>query len=153
MLSRTLPPPPSTRRQPRDPYDTQLVCHAFVPITFAFSWYSRSAEARNCRSDRRDIGIQIGQIWKSENLLIFFPKTENQILKNGKSVNRNEYPNRETEVLWHKNRKTDLKNSQNRKTENPSAPLDKQETHTIKDISQISVHAQKSALLRKSAHP
>ena len=40
--------------------------------------------------------------------------------------------------------KTDLKNNQNRKTENPSAPLDKQETHVIKDISRISVHAQKS---------
>ena len=153
MLSRTLPPPPQHVGYLGIPTIFQLVCHAFVPITFAFSWYSRSAEARNCRSDRRETGIQIGQIWKSENLLIFFPKTENQILKNGKSVNRNEHPNRETEVLWHKNRKTDLKNSQNRKTENPSAPLDKQETHTIKDISRISVHAQKSALLRKSAHP
>ena len=45
------------------------------------------------------------------------------MLKNGKSVNRNEHQNRETEVFWHKNRKTDLKNSQNRKTENPNAPL------------------------------
>ena len=66
------------------------------------------------------------------------------MLKNGKSVNRNEHQNRENQVFWHKNRKTDLKNSQNRKTENPSAALDKQETHTIKDISRISVHAQKS---------
>ena len=116
-----------------------MVCHAFVSITFAFSCYSRSVEARNCRSDRRETGTQIGQIGKSENPLIFFAKTENQMLKNGKSVNQN----RENEVFWHKNRKTDLKNSQNRKTENPSAPLDKQETHTIKDISRISVHAQK----------
>ena len=42
--------------------------------------------------------------------------------KIGKSVNRNEHQNRETEVFWHKNRKTDLKNSQNRKTGNPNAP-------------------------------
>ena len=82
-----------------------------------------------------------------------FRENQNQMLKNGKSVNRNEHQNRENEVFWHKNRKTDLKNSQNRKTENPSAPLDKQETHIIKDISRISVHAQKSTLLRKSAHP
>ena len=45
---------------------------------------------------------------KSENPLIFFAKTENQMLINGKSVNRNEHQNRETEVFWHKNRKTDL---------------------------------------------
>ena len=44
------------------------------------------------------------------------------MLKNGKSVNRNEHQNRENEVFWHKNRKTDLKNSQNRKTKNPIAP-------------------------------
>ena len=44
------------------------------------------------------------------------------MLKNGKSVNRNEHQNRETEVFSHKNRKTDLKNSQNRKTGNPNAP-------------------------------
>ena len=44
------------------------------------------------------------------------------MLKNGKSVNRNEHQNREIEVFWHKNRKTDLKNSQNRKTGNPNAP-------------------------------
>ena len=44
------------------------------------------------------------------------------MLKNGKSVNRNEHQNRETEVFWHKNRKTGLKNSQNRKTGNLNAP-------------------------------
>ena len=50
-------------------------------------------------------------------------KTENQILKNEKSANRDEHQNRKTEVFWPKNRKTDGKNSQNRKTENPNAPL------------------------------
>ena len=79
-------------------------------------------EARNCRSDRRETGTQIGQIGKTENPLVFFAKTENQMLKNGKSANRNEHQNRKTEVFWRKNRKTDLKNSQNHKTENPNAP-------------------------------
>ena len=45
----------------------RLVCHAFLSITFAFSGYSRSVEARNYRSDRREIGTQIGQIGKIEN--------------------------------------------------------------------------------------
>ena len=42
---------------------------------------------------------------KSENPLKFFAKTENQMLKYGKSANRNEHQNRKTEVFWHKNRK------------------------------------------------
>ena len=50
------------------------------------------------------------------------PKTENQMLKNGKSTNCNEHQNRKTKVFWHKNRKTDLKHSQNCKTENPNPP-------------------------------
>ena len=50
-------------------------------------------------------------------------KTENQMLKNEKSANRDEHQNRKTKVFWPKNRKTDGKNSQNRKTENPNAPL------------------------------
>ena len=91
----------------------QLVCHIFLSITFAFSCYSRSMEAHNCRSDRRETGTQLVQIGKpktasnskSENPLIFFAKTENQMLKYGKSANRNE----------HQNRKTDLENSQNSK--------------------------------------
>ena len=90
----------------------QLVCYAFVSITFALRCYSRSVEARNCRSDRRETWNQIGQTGKTENrngYQIFFVKTENQMLKNGKYANRNEHENRETEVFWHKNRKTDLK--------------------------------------------
>ena len=60
---------------------------------------------------------------KTEKPLVFFRKTENQMLKNEKSANRNDHQNRKTEVFCNKNRKTDLKNSQNRKTENPNAPL------------------------------
>ena len=78
-------------------------------------------EERNCRSDRRETGTQIGQIGKTENPLIFFAKTENQMLKNGKSANRKEHQNLETEVFF--GTKTDLKNSQNRKTVNFNAPL------------------------------
>mgnify|MGYP000229422192 CR=1 FL=1 len=84
-------------------------------------------EARNCRSDRRESGTEIGQIGKpktasnikSENPLIFFAKTENQMLKNGKSANRNEHQNRKTEVFCLKNRKTDLKIA---KTAKPKIP-------------------------------
>ena len=104
----------------------QLVCHAFVSITFVFSCYSRSVEARNCRLDRRETGTEIGQTGKTENRIgyqIFFVKTENQTLKNGKYANRNEHLNRETEVFWIKNGKIDIKNRQNRKTENPNVPL------------------------------
>ena len=84
VLSRTLrvaaPSPPPTLREGEGrgrvqllvaylgiPAIFQLVCHAFLSITFAFSGYSRSVEARNCRSDRRETGTQIGQIGKIEN--------------------------------------------------------------------------------------
>ena len=75
MLSRTLPsPPPSGRWRVRlhvgylgIPAIFLLVCHAFLSITFAFSSYSRSVDARNCRSDRRETGTQIGQIGKTKN--------------------------------------------------------------------------------------
>ena len=85
----------------------QLVCHTFLSITFAFICYSRSVEARNCRSDRRETGTQIGQIGKtenridikSENPLVFFAKIENHMLKNGKSANYYEHQNRKAEVF------------------------------------------------------
>ena len=73
---RTLPSPPLLLRRGRIllrvgylgiPAIFQLVCHAFLSITFAFSGYSRSVEARNCRSDRRETGTQIGLIGKTEN--------------------------------------------------------------------------------------
>ena len=60
---------------------------------------------------------------KSENPLVFLPKTENRMLKQSKTANRNRHKNRKTEGNGCKNRKTDLKNGQNRKTENPNAPL------------------------------
>ena len=60
---------------------------------------------------------------RSEKPLVFWPKTENQMLKNGKTANRNIYQNRKIKVFRCKHRKTDLKNGQNRETENPNAPL------------------------------
>ena len=106
----------------------QLVCHAFLS---AFSGYSRSVEAHNCRSDRRETGTQIGHIGKIENRIGYqirkpvtiFRGNRKPYANNRKSANRNEHQNGKTEVFWHKNRKTDLKNSQNRKTENPNASL------------------------------
>ena len=109
----------------------QLVCHAFLSITFAFSGYSRSVEARNCRSDRRETGTQIGQIGKNRkpyrisNLKTrqyFFAETENQMLKNGISANRNEHQNRKNRSFWVQKPKNRSKNGQNRKTKNPMPP-------------------------------
>ena len=82
VLSHTLhvavpsPPPPPTRGGGRVRLHVgyleilatfQLVCHAFLSITFAFSSYSRSVEVCNCHSDGRQIGTQIGQIGITEN--------------------------------------------------------------------------------------
>ena len=47
----------------------QLVCHAFLSITFVFSSNSRSVEARNCCSDRRETKTQIGLIGKTVNCI------------------------------------------------------------------------------------
>ena len=60
---------------------------------------------------------------KSEKPRCFCQKTENQMLKKGKTGNHNGQQNRKTEVFHCKNRKTDLENGQNRKTENPNASL------------------------------
>ena len=80
-------------------------------------------EARNCRSDRRETGTQIGQIGKTENPLVFFAKTENQMLiRNGKSANRNELQNRKTRVFLAqkpKNRSKTWPKPQNRKFQCP----------------------------------
>ena len=77
-------------------------------------------EARNSRPDRREIGTQIGLIGKTENRIGYqirrpvsvLAKTENQMLKNGKSASRNE----------HQNRKSDQKIAitENRKSQCPS---------------------------------
>ena len=50
---------PATRRLTKDPCD--------ISIGLLVSGNSRSVEARNCRSDRRETGTQIGQIGKTEN--------------------------------------------------------------------------------------
>ena len=60
---------------------------------------------------------------KSEKPRCFCQKTENQMLKKGKTGNHNGQQNRTTDVFHCKNRKTDLENVQNRKTEDPNAPL------------------------------
>ena len=73
---------------------------------------------------------------KSENLLVFFMKTENQMPKNQKPANHNEHQNWKTKVLGHKNQKTNLKKSQNHKTQNPNAPLIKK---NLFDLSQALV--------------
>ena len=75
----------------------QLVCHAFLSITFAFSDYSRLVEARNCRlrskrnqnpnrSNKKD--RKLHRISNPKPVSIF-AKTENQMLKDGKSGSLN----------------------------------------------------------------
>lgn len=63
---------------------------------------------------------------KSQNPLMFFTRTENQILKNGKSA-----INTKTE------KKTDLKDSQNCETENPNVPLLKESPSKVTAVQQI----------------
>ena len=79
-------------------------------------------EARNCQIGQTG-KIKTASHSKSENPLVFFAKTENQMLKNGKSANRDEHQNRKSEVFGVETEKTDLKNSQNCRTENPNAPF------------------------------
>lgn len=57
---------------------------------------------------------------------MFFTRTENQILKNGKSA-----INTKTE------KKTDLKDSQNCETENPNVPLLKESPSKVTAVQQI----------------
>ena len=85
VLSRTLreavpfpPPPPTLRGRVRlhvgylgIPTIFQLVCHTFLWITFAFSCHSRSMEARNYRSDRRETGTRNSSNRKTENRIEF----------------------------------------------------------------------------------
>ena len=80
---------------------------------------------RNCRSDRRETGTQIGQRGKTENRIGYqnrkpvsiFREKRNQMLKYEKSVNRNEHQNR---FFGTKTEKTFLKIA---KTKNPNAPF------------------------------
>ena len=92
----------ATCRLPWDPCDISIGGHAFL---LAFSGYSRSVEAHNCRSDRRETGTQIGHIGKTENRfgyqirkpVTIFRGKRNHMLNNGKSANRSEHQNGKTE--------------------------------------------------------
>ena len=84
-------------------------------------------ETRNCRSDRRETGTQIGQIGKtenridikSENPLVIFAKIENHMLKTENPQTTMNTKTEKPKFFWRKNL---FKNSQNRKTENPNPP-------------------------------
>ena len=65
----------------------QLVCHAFLSITFAFSGYPRSAEAHYCPLDRRETGTHLGQIGKTKNCIRY------QIQKPVSIFHENQKPN------------------------------------------------------------
>ena len=60
---------------------------------------------------------------KSEKPLYFCQKPKNQMVKNGKTGNRNGQQTEKTKFFIYKNRKTDSQNGQNWKTVNPNAPL------------------------------
>ena len=63
------------------------------------AWIKEKPESR-CRKIRKPH-------WKPNPKIIrqlFMTKTENHMLKNGKSAIRNEHPIRKTKILWHKNR-------------------------------------------------
>ena len=57
----------ATRGLPWDPCDISIGLSRIPSITVTFSGCSRSVEVRNCRSNRRETGTQIGQIRKTEN--------------------------------------------------------------------------------------
>ena len=65
----------------------QLVCHAFLSITFAFSSYPRSAEAHYCPLDRRETGTHLGQMGKTKNCIRY------QIQKPVSIFHENQKPN------------------------------------------------------------
>ena len=73
--------------------------------------YLRSLEAHNCHSNGRESGTIIGKPKtkldkKFGNLMVvFFTKTESQMLTKGKSVTRNEHQNRKTDVFGAKTEK------------------------------------------------
>ena len=60
----------SRRVNPRGiPVIFQMVCQAFLLVTFAFSSCLRSVEARNCCANRIETGTQIGKIGKTKNCI------------------------------------------------------------------------------------
>ena len=96
VLSCTLrvavPSPPShpgrerVRLHVRIPSIFQLVCHTLFSIS-VFSCYSRSVEARNCRSDRRETGTKIIQIRKTENGIEYQIRTPVTIFCKNRKLN------------------------------------------------------------------
>ena len=63
-----------------------------------FRRYSRSVEAQNCCSDRRETGTRSHT--ESEVPIVLLTKSENQTLKNGKSANHEKHHNRKTEFFF-----------------------------------------------------
>lgn len=59
---------------------------------------------------------------RTENPILYLPKTGNRERNRTETANRNRCRNRKTDVFWYKNRKADLKNGRNRKTDNRNAP-------------------------------
>ena len=112
----------------RIPAIFQLVCHAFLSITFAFSGYLRSVEARRLTlRSKRNRNPSRSNRKNRKSHRISNPKTRRCFSRKLKTKcwipkNPQTEMNTKTEVLWHKNRKTDPKNSQNHKIENPNAP-------------------------------
>ena len=99
------------------PAISQLVCHAFTSITFAFSSYSRSVEPRNYRIDRRETGTQIGQIGKAKNCIGYQIRKPVSIFRENRKPNAKKRKIRKLQwtpklknwSFWCKNRITDLK--------------------------------------------
>ena len=119
-----LPPPPWGRGRVRlhvgflgIPAISQLVCHAFTSITFAFSGYSRWVEPRNYRIDRRETGTQIGQIGKAKNCIGYQIRKPVSIFRENRKPNAKKRkickpqwtPKLKNWSFWCKNRITDLK--------------------------------------------
>ena len=99
------------------PAISQLVCHAFTSITFAFSGYPRSVEPRNYRIDRRETGTQIGQIGKAKNCIGYQIRKPVSIFRENRKPNAKKRKIRKPQwtpklknwSFWCKNRITDLK--------------------------------------------
>ena len=92
-----------------------------MPLRSKRNWNPNRSNRRN-RKPHRISNPKTASDIKSENPLVFFAKTENQMLKIGIAANRNEHQNRKTEVFWYKNRKTDLKIAETVKPKIPIPP-------------------------------
>ena len=75
------------------------VCHAFLSITLGVFRLFEIIAVQSNRSKWEKIGktkTTLGT--KTDKPLVFFTKTENQMLKNEKSANRIEHQNRKSEL-------------------------------------------------------